>query len=44
MPLYYLKVQTLVTSASTEKVTMWKNSEVKRVISEYSVGVGQVGW
>jgi hypothetical protein len=28
MPLYSLKVQTLVASASTEKVTAWKNSEV----------------
>jgi hypothetical protein len=34
MSLYSLKVQTLVASASTEKVTMWKNSEVKLVISE----------
>jgi hypothetical protein len=29
MPFYALKVQELVASASTEKVTMWKNSEVK---------------
>jgi hypothetical protein len=29
MPLYSLKVQTLVASASTEKATVWKNSEVK---------------
>jgi hypothetical protein len=29
MPLYSLKVQTLVASASKEKVTVWKNSEMK---------------
>jgi hypothetical protein len=44
MPVYSLKDQTLVASASTEKVIMWKNSEVKGVISKYSVGVGPVGW